>query len=107
MLSLQTESRHRGSDGTRTVVDIALSLIIPTLLSMPKRSRIPANPTQDIVFLLLWCSILKPDLIELVVVATIKVIPHSFIRLKASMIFACLGPAMEAIPNVSVTVRGP
>ena len=50
---------------------------------------------------------LKLDLIELVVVANIEVIPYNFIRLKASMIFACLGAAMEAIPNVSVTVRGP
>jgi len=70
-------------------------------------SRSSANPTQDIVFLLLLCSSLKLDPIELIVVASIKVIPHSFLRLKASMIFACLSPAMKAIPNVSVAVRDP
>lgn len=51
------------------------------------------------------CSLLKVDRIEHVVVAIIEVIPHSFMRIKASMIFACLSLAIEAIPNVSMAVR--
>jgi hypothetical protein len=66
-----------------------------------------SRSSADIVFQLLWCLFSKLDIIELVVVAIIKVIPHSFIRLKASLIFARFGSAVEAIPNVSVTVRYP
>ena len=39
--------------------------------------------------------LLKVDLIELVVVAIVKVVSHSFIRSKASMIFPRFSPAME------------
>jgi hypothetical protein len=53
------------------------------------------------------CSLLEVDLIELVVVTMIKVIPHSFIRSKASMIFARLSLAVEAIPDVAVAIRSP
>ena len=47
------------------------------------------------------------DIIELVAVATIKVIPHRFMRLKASMIFAIPSLALVAIPDVAVAIRNP
>ena len=53
------------------------------------------------------CLLLEVDLIEHIVVAMIKVIPHSFIRSKASMIFARLSLAVEAIPDVAVAIRSP
>jgi hypothetical protein len=71
---------------------------------MPKLS---ANPTQDIVFLLLWHSMLKLDPIELIVALSVKIILHSLIRSKAFMIFAYLSPATEAIPDVLVAVKDP
>lgn len=50
---------------------------------------------------------LKLDPIKLVVVLSIKVISHSFIRLKAFMIFTRISLAPEAIPNVSVAIQCP
>jgi hypothetical protein len=53
------------------------------------------------------CLLLEVDLIEHIVVAMIKVIPHSFIRSKAFMIFASLSLALEAIPDVAVAIGNP
>ena len=50
------------------------------------------------------CPLLEVDLIELVVVAAIKVLPHSLVRLKPSMIFARLSLTAEAIPDMAVAI---
>lgn len=52
-----------------------------------------------------YCLYIKLDRLELVAVTTIKVIPHGFIRLKASVIFAGFGSAVETVPNMSVSIR--
>jgi len=51
------------------------------------------------------CSLLEGDIIELAVVVAFKVSPHSLIRVKAFMIFACLMIlTAEAIPDVAVAI---
>ena len=55
--------------------------------------------------IIVLCLFLKYDRIDHVIVATINVIPHSFMRIKASMIFAHIGLTIVAIPNVSMAVR--
>lgn len=47
---------------------------------------------------------LKLNLLKLVAVTIIKVIPYGFIKLKASIIFAGFGSAVEAVLNKSITI---
>jgi hypothetical protein len=51
--------------------------------------------------------LLEADAIELMVVFTVEVTPHSYIRSKAPVILACRALALKVIPNISVVIRDP